>query len=258
VKILAFVGIALFWQVVRADEFSRVTADLAAYDAHVAGLEAQFAKRPADLNEKNWVRMKLAHMVNIDQYLRQYSMLPVTQGYSDAERLDFNRRFMQSRWQSVDTRNTADLKQLLAIHGWFKISSFGDEADNNAWLLVQHADQDRDFQRHVLSILEPLVAQHETRPEHYAYLFDRLAALHGDAGGQQPQRYGTQGRCVGKGKWEPFEVEEPARLDERRASVGLMPEAEYQKQFVNLCVESDEETLRKTKAAAGQSAAQAP
>lgn len=233
-RFLSYVGIALLCQGVSAEEYPRVSADLAAYDAHVADAEAEFAKRPADPHEKGWVKMKLAHMVNIDQYMRKYSFTPADHGYSDAERQDFEARFA-SRWQQVDARNVAGLEELIGIHGWFTISSFGEEAANNAWLLAQHADQDRAFQRRVLGLLEPLVARHEVRPEHYAYLFDRLAVSLDDAGGRRPQRYGTQGQCVGKGEWQPYEAEDPAHLDQRRASVGLGSEADYRKQFVDLC-----------------------
>jgi hypothetical protein len=248
-------------QATLASESARVTADIAAYDAHVAALDAEFAKLPADPRDRTWVKAKLGHMVEVDQYMRHYSMAAATRGYGDAERVDFDQRFTATRFLPLDARNTADLKALLEMHHWFTISAFGERADNDAWLLVQHADQDREFQRRVLAILEPLVAQHETRPEHYAYLFDRLAADAGAPGGPKPQRYGTQGRCVGKGKWEPNEVEDPANLDLRRASVGLMSEAEYRKIFEDICLESREEILRNAAEAAKQrsgAAAQPP
>jgi hypothetical protein len=230
VKVIMSLVIVLACQAVRAEGFPRVTADLAAYDAHMAAVDAEFAKRAVDPHERNWVKSKLAHMVNVDQYTRRFAMTPSTSGYSAAEKADFEQRF-GSRFDQVDSRNTADLKQLLEIHGWFTISRFGGEADTAAWLLVQHADQDRAFQRRVLTMLEPLVKKGETRSEQYAYLYDRVT---------RPQRYGTQGHCIGKGRWEPFEIEDPARLDERRASVGLPSEAEYQAQFKNLCFESQQ------------------
>ena len=238
-------AMVLFSQLVLADETPRVTAALAAYDAHVAELDAEFARRPVDEHERGWVKLKLAHMVNIDQYMRKFSMTPAKNGYSDAERQDFNRRFVAPRWESLDAKNTADVRKLLAIHGWFTIGAFGEQADNDAWLLVQHADQDPEFQRQVLALLEPLVAKGETRPEHYAYLFDRVVARPDAAGARKPQRYGTQGRCTGMGQWEPFEVEDSGHLDERRASVRLMPEAEYRTIFKDLCFESQEATMRK-------------
>ena len=52
---------------------------------------------------------------------------------------------------------------------------------------------------------------------------------------REPQRYGTQGHCTGAGTWEPWPCEDPARLDERRASVGLEPEAAYIARFKDIC-----------------------
>ena len=126
----------------------------------------------------------------------------------------------------VDQANTAWLKAEIERDGWFTISRFGKAGDSAAFLLVQHADLDRPFQAKVLQILEPLVASQETQPKNYAYLYDRVAVGQG-----RPQRYGTQGRCTGPGVWSPNDVEAADKLDERRASVGLGPEAEYQASF---------------------------
>lgn len=255
----AILAMILVCRAACGEGFARVTADLEAYDAHVASLEAGFARLRADPHDRTWVKAKLRHMVEVDQYMRKYSLSAAGRGYSDAERRDFDARFAESRWAALDRRNAADLERLLEIHGWFKISSFGEEADNDAWLLVQHADLDRELQRRVLAMLEPLAAQHETRPEHYAYLFDRLAAAPDDAGARRPQRYGTQGHCIGKGRWEPYEVEDPAHLDERRASVGLAPMAEYLTLFVELCFEAQDDAVRKPKEApVGQTGARTP
>jgi hypothetical protein len=189
-------------------------------------------------------------MVDVDQYMRMYMETPAIRALSDAERFEFNQKFLPTRWQAVDARNTADLKELLKIHSWFTISEFGAEADKNAWLLVQHADDDREFQLRVLNILEPLAARGESQPKLHAYLFDRLAAHLRNPAERKLQRFGTQGQCTGPGKWEPFPVEDPASLDERRAKVDLPPLAEYQKMFVDVCRESTEESNRKAMEAA--------
>jgi hypothetical protein len=237
VRVLAIIGMMLCSLTLRAEEFARVIADLKIYDEHVAVLEAEFSKLQADLHDRTWSKAKLQHMVDVDQYMRKYSSIPSTNAYTEAERTEFNSRFMASRWAKVDAQNTEDLKALLAIHKWFTISMFGPEADNNAWLLVQHADLDRPFQQRVLAVLEPLVVKQETNPRNFAYLFDRVASSFQNPAERTVQRYGTQGRCVGKDKWEPFEVEDPANLDKRRASVGLPPEDEYKKMFKDICLE---------------------
>ncbi|KQV57836.1 MULTISPECIES: DUF6624 domain-containing protein [unclassified Caulobacter] len=122
----------------------------------------------------------------------------------------------------VDEANTAWFKIVLKTHGWFTIGKDGKDADTAAFLLVQHADRDPAFQAEVLPMLEKLALEGQARPANYALLFDRVAHAQ-----KRPQRYGSQGRCNDTGVWEPFETEDPATLDQRRATMGLPPEADY-------------------------------
>ena len=227
-----------------ASDYPRVDEDIKAYDQHIAQLQHEFAKKPPANNDKEWVKAKLQHMVDVDQYWRGMSEIPGRREYTDEELREFNQRMP---YATVDRQNTTDLKELLKIYPWFTISEFGWEADKNAWLLVQHADHDSPFQRQVLAILEPLVAKGESNPRNFAYLYDRVAASFQNPAERKPQRYGTQRMCTGPGTSEPLPVEEPEKLDERRATVGLPPEAEYKKGFATLCHESMEETMRRAK-----------
>jgi hypothetical protein len=58
-----------------------------------------------------------------------------------------------------------------------------------------------------------------------AYLTDRVLVAQ-----KKPQRYGTQARPEG-GKMVPFPIEDEAKVDERRAELGLAPLADYLKQM---------------------------
>lgn len=129
---------------------------------------------------------------------------------------------------AVDVRNTARLKAIVAEYGWPTKSMVGEDGAFAAWLLAQHADRDPEFQRSVLSMMEKLLPQGEANATHYAYLYDRT---------HSPQRYGTQGACVGPGKWEPREMENPEEVDNRRASVSIYPQklAEYIEVISKLC-----------------------
>lgn len=216
-------------------EYPNVDAAVAECDAHVAALRAGFANTPGTPDDEGWIKARLAHLVAVDQYVRFFLLQqPQARAFSPDETTAFKRE-IGSRMSAVDTASTAEIKQLLARHGWFGISRFGAEADNDAWLLVQHADHDPAFQREVVAMLEPLVARHETTASHFAYLADRVAMSHGDPGKRTLQRYGTQGQCTGPGTWAPFPVEDPDKLDERRHSVGLEPMGEYQKMFKDIC-----------------------
>ena len=131
---------------------------------------------------------------------------------------------------AVDTLNTARLKQIVAAHGWPSASLVGKDGAGAAWLLAQHADADPEFQRQVLGFIEALVATGEVEGSHHAYLWDRT---------HDPQKYGTQGRCVARGRWEPREIEDAEGVDARRSKIGLPPMEEYIKHVSELCARDD-------------------
>lgn len=205
--------------------FPRVDADLAAMDEAAARMRAEFGRTAADPADREWVKRKLRHLVDVDQYVRKLGTSLPREKYSQEETEYFWRQ-LGPRVCAMDEAHTRELKELLGVYGWFKLSEFGPDADTHAWLLVQHADRDTAFQKAVLLKLEALCPQGETDPTNYAYLFDRVAINEG-----RPQRYGTQGGMVAPGKWEPDPMEDPAGVDERRKAVGLEPLEEYKKCF---------------------------
>lgn len=215
--------------------FDRVDKDLQVYDETTTRMKTDFSQIPADPKDIEWVKKKIQHMFDVDQYMRKYMMnVPFEKGYTDAEKEYFSNEF-GPRFKQIDSENTSDLKGLLNIYRWFTISKFGKVTDKNAWLLVQHADEQPEFQRQVLAILTGLYKSKETRPENYAYLFDRVAASFSDLSKRKLQRYGTQGACTGPGTWAPIPMEEPDLVDVRRAAVGLGTMAEYVAVFKDIC-----------------------
>jgi hypothetical protein len=121
-----------------------------------------------------------------------------------------------------DRANTAELKGLLTQHGWPRRDALGEEADDAAWLIVQHADQDLPFQKRVLALLDAARKDGGTKPEHYAYLYDRVATNE-----KRPQLYGTQGRCLRAGLWEPNPIAEPEGVEQRRRELGMATQKSY-------------------------------
>lgn len=122
----------------------------------------------------------------------------------------------------VSCENTAWMHAQLTEIDWFTIPVYGEQADAAAWVLVQHADFDRPFQREVLKRLQRLAPSGATAGRNVAYLFDRLAIADG-----HPQRYGTQVQCK-DGKHEIMGgVESPDHLDTRRTALGLPTWATY-------------------------------
>ena len=153
------------------------------------------------------VKRKLRSLVEFDQQFRnEFS--------ADLENSQLPELFFK-----IDKHHTDILKRILAIHVWVNISKFGKEADHNAWLLVQHADQDLFFQAGVAFILQQLVLLGETNKANYAYLYDRVALKL--ARFDIKQRYGTQAFIEeGKIKISPYEGSIQS-INKNRAEMGL-------------------------------------
>ena len=130
------------------------------------------------------------------------------------------------RWTAVDASNGRRLKEIVAAYGWPTFAMVGEDGASAAWILAQHADADPAFQTTVLALMAPLVEQGQASAKLYAYLHDRT---------HQPQRFGTQGRCVSAGHWEPFEIEDLPGLSERRRKAGMPSMQAYAEKFKSLC-----------------------
>lgn len=142
-------------------------------------------------------------------------------------RLDFSRmddpaqQKLMQQMGIVDRANTARLKVLVERCGFPDQDRHGERAQGDAWLLVQHADHDVAFQKHVLSLLEKTAAQRgEPVRRSFAYLADRVAVTE-----QRPQLYGTQLMAPAERPCEldfnPMDDRE--KVEARRAALGLPP-----------------------------------
>jgi len=181
-------------------------------------------KKELNLKNPKWmirkIEITLEKMVEIDQVLRG---LFGNTGHEE-----------ELLWEiraEIDLKNRMNLKDLLTLSksGWFNISEFGLNTDNNAWLIVQHADNDLHFQSQILLILTELVKSGETTLHNYALLYDRVAK-----NSDKPQCYGTQMILV-NGNWEPFPIEDREKVNERRLSMGLQTLEAYQAEIEMQC-----------------------
>jgi hypothetical protein len=120
----------------------------------------------------------------------------------------------------IDARNLQRMKEIIAQHGWPGLALVGKDGAGAAWLLVQHGDTDRAFQQKCLELMKA-APPGDVEKRHIAYLTDRVLV-----GQKKKQVYGTQ--LDGKGN--PLPLEEPEKVDERRAALGMEPLAEYLKQ----------------------------
>jgi hypothetical protein len=124
-----------------------------------------------------------------------------------------------SRMAEVHRMNAKRLDEIVARHGWPDECTVGKDGSEAAWLVVQHAIDQPDFQRRMFVYLENAAEQGRVEPWQLALLEDRIRSLEG-----RPQKYGTQFDWDESGEMSPYpEIEDPSQVNELRASVGLPP-----------------------------------
>ncbi len=116
----------------------------------------------------------------------------------------------------LHAQNAAALERIIDEYGWPGASLVGDEGTEAAWLVLQHAIGSPALQRKCLPLLKNAADAEEATARQVAYFEDRLCVFE-----QRPQRYGTQFDWDGHGNLSPRPLEDPDRVDEYRASVGL-------------------------------------
>ena len=120
--------------------------------------------------------------------------------------------------RSLDIENTAWLKADMSEHGWVTISDHGEDAAEDAFLILQHSTHDTDFMQSMVAPFNDMRLSGDVDPRDYALLFDRVAVLTGSA-----QRYGTQWGCANGNRIQMGPIEDEANVDARRAELGLEP-----------------------------------
>jgi hypothetical protein len=125
----------------------------------------------------------------------------------------------------IDEANQAALLAMLPPEGWFTISKYGKDGSEAAFLIIQHSNLE--LWRRFTPVLEKLALKGEVRGAEYALMYDRLALNE-----HRPQRYGSQMICKA-GKYVPDTLEDPEHIDQRRATLGMIPYKDYLAMFAD-------------------------
>jgi hypothetical protein len=190
----------------------------------VLPLRGEDKPKPADVREGE-LRKELLKRVAEDQEARMaFIAWMQANAKTDPKALKGADSPVARKMRDIDHANTERIKEVVDRHGWPGKSLVGADGAHAAWLLVQHADHDRPFQKRCLAVLKEAVKKGEAAGIDLAYLTDRVRVGEG-----KKQLYGTQCRTV-DGKQVPEPIEDEAKVDERRKEVGLGPLAEYLKQ----------------------------
>ncbi|QEH31999.1 hypothetical protein OJF2_04680 [Aquisphaera giovannonii] len=120
--------------------------------------------------------------------------------------------------RAVHDGNAARLAEIIASRGWPGRSVAGEDGSRAAWMILQHAIAQPDFQRRCLVLLQDAASRGEVPCVEVAMLEDRIRVFEG-----RPQRYGTQYDWDDRGELSPHPIEDAEHVDERREALGLPP-----------------------------------
>lgn len=119
---------------------------------------------------------------------------------------------------ATDALALALIRDVLKQCGWPKQSVFGWEVVGDFATLLIHQTAQPILQRQALELMENAVKSGEASGQDFALLTDKILV-----GESKPQRYGTQLDW----SFNVRELEDPSRVDERRAALGMMPLSDY-------------------------------
>ncbi len=165
------------------------------------------APRGPDSKTLRSIRAELEQMREADQAVRR------NLNFDDSEQVE--------KMRTVDAANQKRLKEIITLIGWPSKDLVGETASSGAFLVAQHAPDDLNFMKEVFSYVEADYRKRKASSSQYALMYDRIKMMEG-----KPQRFGTQFHMDSSG-CRAWKLEEPERVDEYRAQMGLENLTEY-------------------------------
>src|SRR4030042_6746439 len=86
-----------------------------------------------------------------------------------------------------DKKVFKEIEKIIEKYGWPSFDLIGKKAAHDFWLLVQHADQQPNFQKKCLKLMEKAVKKNQANAKDFTYLTDRVLCAEG-----KKQKFGTQ------------------------------------------------------------------
>ncbi len=162
------------------------------------------------------IRAELEAMHDLDRQLVGDSLSPSTDARTTATTI-----------RAIDRVHADRLKEIVDHIGWPTREMVGLKATQAAYMVIQHAGHDNDFQNRCLALMVDLVEQGELPASYVALLTDRIRVFQ-----DQPQVFGTQMSMAPNehGVMVPtptVPIEDPEHLDDRRKLMGMPPHREF-------------------------------
>jgi len=116
----------------------------------------------------------------------------------------------------LHNRNAEILNKIIDTIGYPIIDEVGKEANDAAWLVIQHSIGQPNFMKKCVKLLENAVSKDKANPRNLAYLTDRIAVFEAKS-----QLYGTQFDWDENGELSPKPFDNLTKVNQRRKSIGL-------------------------------------
>lgn len=167
--------------------------------------------QPSAVYTRPDIRKLLGELIYPDQSLRH--ALSKARAEGNPARVEE----LQAKIAEADRESMRQIKQVFDEVGFPTREMVGIDGVSTAFLLVQHADEDPEFQKRALALAEPLMRTRGMSRRQYAMLADRVALA-----SNQPQIYGTQMKLE-NGTYVLQPTLDLENLDRRRREMALGP-----------------------------------
>ena len=167
----------------------------------------------------DYVKSELKKMYLTDQELQKWDL--------KKEQRKSYRDSMEIELDLTCKKNLIVVQDYFNKYGFPGIKENGKETTMHFWVIVQHGDHNVIFQEKVLNAMSKELKNDNVSSRNYAYLYDRVKKNQ-----KKQQLYGTQISWE-TGKAQPYNLETPNKVNERRIKMGLEPIEDYLKKFSN-------------------------
>ncbi len=117
---------------------------------------------------------------------------------------------------NLHSRNAKILDEIIDTVGYPIVDKVGKEANEAAWLVIQHSIGQPYFMKKSAELLKVAVNENKADPKSLAYLTDRIAVFEG-----KPQLYGTQFDWDENGEMKPNQFDDISKVNQKRRAIGL-------------------------------------
>ena len=118
--------------------------------------------------------------------------------------------------EQIHNDNSVKLDEIINTIGYPTIDKVGKEANEAAWLIIQHAISQPRFMKKCAELLSDEVSHKNADPKQLAYLTDRIAVFE-----DKLQLFGTNFDWDENGELNPNMYDDLIKVNQRRKSIGL-------------------------------------